>query len=99
MSDINKKYVDYAGLQKYDELIKGQILSDAANAASTAVNALDTTNDVGIASVSNDIVTLKAGVKQRRVLAMTSFLQRLQRPVHQVMLHTITQPLAFQQQM
>lgn len=68
MSDINKKYVDYAGLQKYDELIKGQILSDAANAASTAVNALDTTNDVGIASVSNDIVTLKAGVKQENGL-------------------------------
>lgn len=64
MSTINKKYVDYAGLTKYDELIKGQILSDAANAAAAAVNALDTTNDVVIASAADGVVTLKAGVKQ-----------------------------------
>ena len=37
---------------------------DAYGAAAAAVAALDTTNDVVIASKSGDIVTLKAGVKQ-----------------------------------
>ena len=64
MSDINKKYVDYAGLSKYDELIKGQILSDAANAANTKVATLDTSSDVTIASASDGVVTLKAGIKE-----------------------------------
>lgn len=64
MSDVNKKYVDYAGLSKYDELIKGQILSDAANAANTKVATLDTQTDVTIASESSGVVTLKAGIKE-----------------------------------
>ncbi len=64
MADVNKKYVDYASLTKYDELIKQQILTDAAAAASTAVGALDTSSDVGIASEASGVVTLKSGVKQ-----------------------------------
>lgn len=64
MADVNKKYVDLASLQKYDELIKDKISTDSAAAAAAAVGALDTSSDVGIASVSSDVVTLKAGVKQ-----------------------------------
>lgn len=58
MADVTKKYVDYAGLSKYDELIKGKILSDAASAAAAAVEALDTPSDVVVASESNGVVTL-----------------------------------------
>lgn len=36
MADINKKYVDYAGLSKYDELIKGKITADVATEATRA---------------------------------------------------------------
>ena len=36
MADITKKYVDYAGLSKYDELIKGQITADVATEATRA---------------------------------------------------------------
>lgn len=64
MADVNKTYVDYAGLQKYDELIKGKILSDAANAAQEAVEALDTASDVVIASENSGVVTLKAGIAE-----------------------------------
>lgn len=64
MADINKEYVDYAGLSKYDELIKGQILSDAANAANTKVATLDTSSDVTTASVSDGVVTLTAGIAE-----------------------------------
>lgn len=62
MADVTKKYVDYAGLSKYDELIKGQILSDAANAASSAVNALDV-NEFALAEVSGSIVSI-SGIKE-----------------------------------
>lgn len=36
MADINKKYVDYAGLSKYDELIKGKMQADIATEATRA---------------------------------------------------------------
>lgn len=62
MSDVTKKYVEYAGLQKYDELIKGQILSDAANAASTAVNALDV-SEFALTTVSGSIMSI-SGIKE-----------------------------------
>ena len=51
MADINKKYVDYAGLSKYDELIKGQMAADIATEATRAAGveeglqgAIDTLN-------------------------------------------------------
>ena len=39
MADITKKYVDYAGLSKYDELIKGQVAADIATEAARATAA------------------------------------------------------------
>lgn len=36
MADINKTYVDYAGLSKYDELIKGKMAADIATEATRA---------------------------------------------------------------
>lgn len=36
MADISKSYVDYAGLQKYDELIKGKMTADIATEATRA---------------------------------------------------------------
>lgn len=36
MADIEKKYVDYAGLSKYDELIKGKMAADIATEATRA---------------------------------------------------------------
>ena len=36
MADVTKKYVDYAGLSKYDELIKGQMAADIASEAARA---------------------------------------------------------------
>lgn len=62
MADVTKKYVDYAGLSKYDELIKGQILSDAANAASSAVSALDV-SEFALTSVSGSILSI-SGIKE-----------------------------------
>ena len=62
MADVTKKYVDYAGLSKYDELIKGQILSDAANAASAAVGALDV-SEFALTSVSGSILSI-SGIKE-----------------------------------
>ena len=51
MADINKKYVDYAGLSKYDELIKGKIAADIATEETRATgvegglqSAIDTLN-------------------------------------------------------
>ena len=49
MADITKKYVDYAGLTKYDELIKGQITADVATEAARAAaaeEALDAAIDI-----------------------------------------------------
>lgn len=62
MSDVTKKYVDYAGLQKYDELIKGKILSDSANAAQTAVEALDV-SEFALTSVSGSILSISGIVE------------------------------------
>ena len=64
MADITKQYLDYAKLQEYDTAIKGKILSDAANAAATAVGALDTASDVTIASKSGKAVTIAAGISE-----------------------------------
>lgn len=36
MADISKSYVDYAGLQKYDELLKGKMAADIATEATRA---------------------------------------------------------------
>ena len=64
MADITKNYLDYAKLQEYDTAIKGQILSDAANAASAAVAALDTQSDVTIASQSGKAISIAAGISE-----------------------------------
>lgn len=63
MADVTKKYVDYAGLQKYDTLIKGQILSDAATAAADAVDALDVT-EFALATMSSGSIISIAGIKE-----------------------------------
>lgn len=51
MADISKSYVDYAGLQKYDELLKGKMAADIATEATRATgvesglqSAIDTLN-------------------------------------------------------
>lgn len=64
MADITKNYLDYAKLQEYDTAIKGQILSDAANAANAAVAALDTSSDVAIATQSGKAVSIAAGISE-----------------------------------
>lgn len=62
MSEVTKNYVDYARLSQYDELIKGQILSDAANAANAAVEALDV-NEFALTSVNGSIMSI-SGIKE-----------------------------------
>lgn len=64
MSDITKKYLDLVGLGQYDTLIKGQILSDAADAAASAVAALDTQGNVDVATVSDGVVTLTKALSE-----------------------------------
>ena len=44
--------------------LEGSGAGSVAKAVSDAIGALDTTNDVTIASVSSDVVTIKAGVKE-----------------------------------
>ena len=62
MADVTKKYVDYAGLQEYDTLIKGKVLSDAAQAAADAVDALDTA-EFALATETDGVVTI-SGIKE-----------------------------------